>query len=98
MEISRFRKSLPLLAVVGAVLFTLAWLVLGAINPGYRLFDLVIDPYSPVAQPISGLGLGVTGPYMNVAFVLGGALIAAGSLASIGRLSPSRLATTGLVL
>ena len=67
-----------LLAPLGAAIFTLAWLVLGAISPGYRLFDLVIEPYSPIAQPISGLGLGVTGPYMNIAFVLCGILIIAG--------------------
>lgn len=98
MEISRFRNYLPVGAAVGAGLFTLAWLVLGFISPGYDLFDLVIDPYSPVAQPISGLGLGVTAPYMNTAFVLGGVLIAVGTVASIQRLSTSRLATTGLVL
>jgi hypothetical protein len=98
MEISRFRTSWPLLAVTGAALFTLAWAVLGAVSPGYRLFDLVIDPYSPIAQPISGLGLGVTGPYMNAAFILGGLLVAAGAIASIGRLSTSRLATAALVL
>jgi len=91
-------SRLPILAPIGAVVFTLAWLILGFVSPGYRLFDLVIDPYSPIAQPISGLGLGVTGPFMNTAFIVGGALIAGGALASIGRLSASRLATAGWVL
>jgi hypothetical protein len=91
-------RALPLLAPLGAAIFSLAWLILGFISPGYRLFDLVIEPYSPIAQPISGLGLGVTAPYMNTAFVLGGVLVAAGSLASIGRLAASRPATAAHVL
>ena len=91
-------SRLPILAPIGAALFTLAWLVLGFVSPGYRLFDLVIEPYSPVAQPISGLGLGVTAPFMNTAFVLGGALIAVGTLTSIGRIFRSRLATAGTIL
>ncbi|MEO8261861.1 MAG: DUF998 domain-containing protein [Pseudolysinimonas sp.] len=89
---------MPFASVLGAVVFTLGWIVLGAISPGYRLFDLIIDPYSPIAQPISGLGLGVTGPYMNAAFIVAGLLVATGAIASIGRLSASRLATAGLVL
>ena len=76
MEISRIREMSiwpPASRVARRrSLFTLAWAVLGALSPGYRLFDLVIDPYSPIAQPISGLGLGVTGPYMNAAFIVGG--------------------------
>ena len=75
---------IALLAPLGAALFTVAWLVLGAISPGYQLFDLVISPYSPIAQPISGLGLGVTGPYMNAAFIVSGLLIAAGVIAARG--------------
>lgn len=97
---------LALLAPLGALLFTLAWLILGAISPGYRLFDLVIEPYSPIAQPVSGLGLGVTGPYMNAAFVLGGLLIAVGAIATRSLLPAVRgrsgisiaLAVTGLGL
>lgn len=71
-------RKLPLLALVGVALFTLSWLVLGFISPGYRLFDIVVEPYSVIAQPISGLGLGLTGPYMNTAFVLSGVLLIAG--------------------
>ena len=95
---------LTLLAPLGAALFTLAWLVLGFISPGYRLFDIVIEPYSPIAQPISGLGLGVTGAWMNGAFILSGLLIIAGVIASrplwpIGRagtVSTVALSVTGL--
>lgn len=69
---------LALLAPAGAALFTLAWLSLGFLSPGYRLFDMVISGYSPVSQPISGLGLGVTGPWMNGAFIVCGVLVGTG--------------------
>ncbi len=72
------RRVVAFGAIAGPVLFTLAWLVLGAVSPGYRLWDFVIAPYSAVAQPISGLGLGVTAPYMNAAFVVSGLLLLAG--------------------
>jgi len=65
-------------AIVGPILFTFAWVVLGLISPGYTMWDIVVPAYSPIAQPISGLGLGVTGPYMNAAFVVGGLLLLAG--------------------
>ena len=66
------RAWLALGAVIGPLVFTLAWLVLGAVSPGYTVFGVHIAPYSPIAQPISGLGMGVTAPYMNAAFVLSG--------------------------
>jgi hypothetical protein len=71
-------RRLALGAVAGPILFTLAWFVLGFISPGYTLFGTRIEPYSAISQPISGLGLGVTGPAMNAAFVLGGVLLLAG--------------------
>lgn len=71
-------RWLALGAIAGPVLFTLAWLVLGFLSPGYTLFGTLIAPYSPVSQPISGLGLGPTGPFMNSAFVLGGLMFLAG--------------------
>lgn len=71
-------RWLALSAVAGPVLFTLAWIVLGFLSPGYTLWGQRIAPYSPVSQPVSGLGLGSTGPFMNVAFVLSGLLVIAG--------------------
>jgi hypothetical membrane protein len=71
-------RWLALGAVAGPVLFTLAWFILGFLSPGYTLFGTLIAPYSPISQPISGLGLGLTGPFMNTAFVLSGLLIMAG--------------------
>src|ERR1700719_2319464 len=70
---------LSLGAGAGPILFTIAWLVLGFLSPGYSLWGTRIAPYSPISQPLSGLGLGPTGPYMNAAFVLHGLLILAGS-------------------
>jgi hypothetical protein len=74
------RRWLALGAVAGPALVTLAWLVLGVLSPGYTIFGTLIAPYSPISQPISGLGLGVTGPFMNAAFVLSGLLLLAGVL------------------
>ena len=62
-------------AVAGPVLFTLAWIVLGFLSPGYTIYGTRIAPYSPISQPVSGLGMGVTAPYMNAAFVLGAGLL-----------------------
>ena len=67
-------------AIVGPILFTLAWLVLGFVSPGYTMWDTVIPSYSWISQPVSGLGLGVTGPYMNAAFITSGVLLFAGIL------------------
>jgi hypothetical protein len=46
-------RTLALGAIVGPVLFTLAWLILGFLSPGYTLWGTLIAPYSPVHQPIS---------------------------------------------
>jgi hypothetical protein len=91
-------RRLPLLAPLGALVFTLAWLVLGVVSPGYRLFDLVIEPYSPVSQPVSGLGLGVTGPWMNAAFLGGGAMLVLGAIAARRAFLRGRPVTTGYAL
>lgn len=75
-------SRLALLVPAGAILFTVAWLILGALSPGYELFGHVISPYSWISQPVSGLGLGETGPWMNAAFIVGGLLVLAGTLAT----------------
>ncbi|GAA2632080.1 DUF998 domain-containing protein [Actinomadura fulvescens] len=69
---------LALGAVAGPVLFTSAWLVLGFVSNGYTMFDHRFTDYSPISQPISGLGMGDTAPYMNTAFVVTGLLLIAG--------------------
>ena len=92
---SRFALLVP----TGAILFTLAWLILGAVSPGYELFGHVISPYSWISQPVSGLGLGVTGPWMNAAFIVGGLLVLAGTLGVVGTWTRrGGLGTTAFVL
>jgi hypothetical protein len=75
-------KWLPLLAPIGAVGFTLAWAVLGGRSPGYQMWDIVVSSYSPISQPVSGLGLGETGNAMNASFVGCGLLVAGGTWAT----------------
>lgn len=75
---SEISRRLVLGLVGGPILFTLAWLILGFVSPGYTLFGTHIAPYSPISQPISGLGLGITAPFMNTAFVVSGFLILVG--------------------
>ncbi len=83
-------RWLALGAVAGEILFTLAWLILGFISPGFTIFGTEIKPYSAITTPLSGLGLGPTAPYMNSAFILGGTLTLIGVIGiiqSIGELS-----------
>lgn len=82
MTITR-RPTLALAAVAGPVLFCLTWLVLGFVSDGYTLFDHTFTDYSVVSQPISGLGMGDTAPYMNTAFVVGGLLLIVGTVAAV---------------
>ena len=70
---------LELGAIFGPVILTAAWFVLGFVSPGYTLWGTRVVSYSPVSQPISGLGLGPTGPYMNAAFIVAGLLMMAGA-------------------
>jgi hypothetical protein len=93
-------RWLPLGAVAGPVLLTLGWLVLGFISPGYTMWGARVAPYSAISQPLSGLGLGSTGPFMNAAFILSGLLMMAGAFGifqAIPELGP-RARWTGTVL
>lgn len=92
---------LALGAVIGPVLFTVAWLVLGAVSDGYTLWDHTFTDYSPVSQPISGLGIGATALYMNTAFVVTGVLLIVGvvgvmRVTGMPRLTAALLALTGV--
>jgi hypothetical protein len=92
---------LALGAVAGPILFTLGWLVLGFISPGYTMWGTRVAPYSAVSQPLSGLGLGVTGPYMNAIFIVTGLLVAAGAagvVRAIPGLSPTARWIGGVLL
>jgi hypothetical protein len=71
-------RWLALGAVAGPVLFTLAWLVLGFLSPGYVLLDTQIAPHAGILLPVSALATGPTGPFMSAAFVLSGLLLLLG--------------------
>ncbi len=71
---------LSLGGVAGQILFTLAWFVLGFISPGFTIFGTVIEPYSAITTPLSGLGLGLTAPLMNGAFLISGMLLLVGAV------------------
>jgi hypothetical protein len=92
------RFPLELAAVAGPVLLTAAWLVLGSVSPGYYLWGVHVAPYSAVSQPISGLGLGPTGPYMNAAFVISGLLLVVGAYGVFERIPQMRLRYVGASL
>ena len=77
-------RILALGCVAGPLLFTVAWFVLGFGNSGYEIEGVWIGPYDPVVQPISGLGMGETAPYMNAAFILGGLLTVVGVIGAYG--------------
>jgi hypothetical membrane protein len=96
----RVAGTVALGVVAGPVLFTLGWFVLGFISPGYMMWGTRIAPYSAISQPLSGLGLGPTGPLMNTIFILTGLLMVAGAVGvfrSIPELSPAAR-WTGTVL
>jgi len=73
-------RWLALGAVAGPVLFTIAWLVLGFLSPGFTIWGTTIAPYSPISAGISGLGLGSTAVWMNGAFIVSGLLLIAGAI------------------
>ena len=64
--------------VASAFVFTLSWIVLSFVSDGYTVGGDYIAGYDNVTQPISGLGMGATAPYMNTAFVLSGLLLGVG--------------------
>jgi hypothetical protein len=84
----RLPRLLALGAVAGPILFTTAWIALGSVSPGYSVAGTWISPYSAITQPISGLGLGVTAPYMNSAFMISGLLLLAGVIGVVLALPP----------
>ena len=77
--VSRSARWLALGAVVGPVLFDVAWVVLGLVSRGYTLFDHTFTHYSPISQSISGLGMGSTAPFMNAAFIVSGLVTMVGA-------------------
>lgn len=87
---TRDARVLALGAAAGPVLFTLSWLVLGFVSPGYTLYGHRFTSYEPISQPISGLGMGTTAPYMNTAFVATGLMLTVGVVAAFRTFPPDR--------
>jgi hypothetical membrane protein len=72
-------RWLALGAIVGPVLFALAWVVLGLLQPSTRTEYGVIGGVSgAISNPISGLGVGPNAQFFNAAFVLSGLMLLAG--------------------
>jgi uncharacterized membrane protein len=72
-------RWLALGAVVGPILLTLAWIVLGLMRPATKNeWGVSGGITGMITQPFSGLGIGSNGPFMNAAFVLSGLLMLAG--------------------
>jgi hypothetical membrane protein len=88
-ERMRAARWLAVGAIAGPVLFELAWFVLGFLSEGYTLFDHRFMNYSPISQPISGLGMGNTAPFMNTAFIVSGLLLIAGVIGVLQTTSAS---------
>lgn len=90
-------QLLPLGAILGPIIFTLTWFILGFISTGYTIYNVRIEPYSVITQPISGLGMGSTALFMNSSFILSGILLLIGiigifhSLRGIGQTLMRRL-------
>jgi hypothetical protein len=71
--------------VIGPISFTVGWLVLGWLSPGfYTVSGTRLAPYSPVSQQISRLGVGPTAPFMNSIFVVSGILTLIGVFGIVG--------------
>ena len=72
-------RQLALGAVVGPVLFTVAWTVLGILQPPIRnMYGVMGGISGAISNPISGLGVGPEALLFNAAFVLCGLLTFAG--------------------
>lgn len=101
---TRAARVLAIGAVAGPIVFSLAWLLLGFVSKGYTLFGHEFAHYDPISQPISGLGMGTTAPYMNTAFIASGILIIVGMIGVFqttrrrGRPGLRRVATVLLVM
>jgi len=72
-------RWLTLGAIVGPILLTLAWIILGMMRPETKNeWGVSGGITGMITQPISGLGLGPNGTLFNAAFLLNGLLILVG--------------------
>jgi hypothetical membrane protein len=87
----RRMRVLALGAVVGPLLFTLAWIGLGVLQPPVQTaFGVMGGLSGAISNPISGLGVGPLAAQFNVAFVVCGLLQAIGCIAAMQVLAADR--------
>lgn len=99
-------RWLALGAIIGPVLFTLAWIVLGILQPAVQTDYGVMGGISgAISNPISGLGVGPNAHLFNtVGFVLSGIILLVGVIGifqttqASGRASARRVCTVLLSL
>ena len=84
-------RQLALGAVIGPVLFTFAWIVLGILQPPTQnMYGVMGGISGAISNPISGLGVGPQAQLFNAAFVLCGLLTAAGVVGVLRTLGAAR--------
>jgi hypothetical protein len=85
MEQTRHKATpwLALGAVVGPILFTLAWVFLGLLQPPTKnMYGVMGGVSGAISNPISGLGVGPQAQPFNASFVLCGLMLLAGVVGS----------------
>jgi hypothetical membrane protein len=79
---AQLTRWLALGSLVGPVLFTLAWIDLGVLQPPIRnMYGVMGGITGAISNPISGLGVGPRATLFNVAFVVCGVMALVGVLA-----------------
>lgn len=75
----RIARGLAFGAIAGPVLFAIAWIVLGVLQPATKTDYGVMGGISgAISNPISGLGVGPHAQLFNAAFILCGLMLLAG--------------------
>jgi hypothetical membrane protein len=84
-------RPLALGAVLGPILFTLAWIVFGILQPPvHNMYGVMGGLDGAVSNPISGLGVGPMAVVVNAAFILCGLMTALGVIGFTGILGAGR--------
>ncbi len=87
----RASQWLALGAVAGPVLFTLAWLILGLLQPAASTpFGVIGGLSGTISNPISGIGVGPNAAVFNAAFVVCGLLQLVGAVGALESTGSSR--------
>lgn len=84
--------------LIGPILFTLTWFILGFVSSGFTIYGVTVSPYSPISAQISALGLGSTAIYMNIAFVLTGVLMLIGLIGIFWKMDKGNQRTPWIAL